>query len=371
MKTFVHEVLRRSRTSTGVLQTALCYLEAEQAGSQREEEECDIVSISEDVPSNITSVPPNLSPLPPLPPLPSPLLSSWLAPREIGRCERAVGDALGWRLWVGKGMSTSTAGGNANGGRTVTRSRSDGDLLNGPSNRTAVWSSPAAEDPTGASCRHSRCDHPAAALPTPAQTPASRSRRLCRCATEPAIVHGLACASTSHAPRFPSRSAAPLAGIVEDCEMFLVEPCATPAATVDAQQDEDFSPSMLTPTLSYSPMSTASSASSDSSGDRTIQMSAFADLPTPSLTSFAYAHYSGVWDNSGIVDSNFNSVSWQAKGKATLDGMMTQMEDVSPGPTSATINTSETRRLPYSLPSLSDTVSLAPNHDGLYNCWTK
>ncbi|KAI0032234.1 hypothetical protein K488DRAFT_12871, partial [Vararia minispora EC-137] len=23
-----------------------------------------------------------------------------LPPREIGRCERALGDALGWRLWV-------------------------------------------------------------------------------------------------------------------------------------------------------------------------------------------------------------------------------------------------------------------------------
>ncbi|KAI9068851.1 hypothetical protein FKP32DRAFT_1560897 [Trametes sanguinea] len=25
-----------------------------------------------------------------------------LPPREIGRCERAVGEALDWRLWVGK-----------------------------------------------------------------------------------------------------------------------------------------------------------------------------------------------------------------------------------------------------------------------------
>lgn len=71
------------------------------------------------------------APLPLLPPLPSPLLCSrraflaslilaskfkqdkcysncaWailpgLPPREIGRCERALGDALGWHLWVGK-----------------------------------------------------------------------------------------------------------------------------------------------------------------------------------------------------------------------------------------------------------------------------
>ncbi|KAI0697951.1 hypothetical protein C8T65DRAFT_582237, partial [Cerioporus squamosus] len=30
-----------------------------------------------------------------------------LEPREIGRCERAVGQALDWRLWVGKPVSTS------------------------------------------------------------------------------------------------------------------------------------------------------------------------------------------------------------------------------------------------------------------------
>jgi hypothetical protein len=71
------------------------------------------------------------APLEPLPPLPSPLLCprqvflaslilaskftqdkcysnrawaklSGLPPREIGRCEHALGDALEWRLWVGK-----------------------------------------------------------------------------------------------------------------------------------------------------------------------------------------------------------------------------------------------------------------------------
>jgi len=37
---------------------------------------------------------------------------SGLSPREIGRCERALGDALEWRLWVGKlpnPSSTSTS----------------------------------------------------------------------------------------------------------------------------------------------------------------------------------------------------------------------------------------------------------------------
>lgn len=72
--------------------------------------------------------------LPPMPVLPSPLLCprrtflaalilalkfmqdkcysnhawaklSGLPPREVGQCERALGDALGWRLWVGKGIN--------------------------------------------------------------------------------------------------------------------------------------------------------------------------------------------------------------------------------------------------------------------------
>jgi len=103
-------------------------------------------------------------PLPPLPPLPSPLLCprraflaslilaskfmqdkcysncTWaklagLPPREIGRCERALGEALEWRLWVGKvpysapvppaALPTSVK-------RPVVRSRSESTLLVSP-----------------------------------------------------------------------------------------------------------------------------------------------------------------------------------------------------------------------------------------------
>jgi hypothetical protein len=99
------------------------------------------------------------APLPPLPPLPSPLLcprraflaslilaskftqdrcysnKAWaklsgLPPREIGRCERALGDALKWRLWVGKVPAGSTVSStSALGGRAVIRSRSEGDIM--------------------------------------------------------------------------------------------------------------------------------------------------------------------------------------------------------------------------------------------------
>ncbi|KAI0062670.1 hypothetical protein BV25DRAFT_1915818 [Artomyces pyxidatus] len=200
MKAFVHEVLRRSRTSCSILQTALCYLEAvrykvpdivrqekkgsgirgevdqssriiqadDPAGEPINEDvniddfiytshlgnvenhgiEVPIPPIREtslatsgvsswqlqDPPPHVASIPkkqPSREPLPTLPPLPSPLLCprrtflaslilasrfvqekahsnrAWaklvgLPAREIGRCERALGEALDWRLWVGK-----------------------------------------------------------------------------------------------------------------------------------------------------------------------------------------------------------------------------------------------------------------------------
>ncbi|KAF9653202.1 hypothetical protein BDM02DRAFT_3071137, partial [Thelephora ganbajun] len=110
---FVQELIRRSRTSGTVLQTALCYIEA----VRRKLPEIASTSDSELVP--------------PEPLIPSPLLCprrtflaslilaskflqdrcysnrawaklSGLSPREVGRCEKALGDALEWRLWVGK-----------------------------------------------------------------------------------------------------------------------------------------------------------------------------------------------------------------------------------------------------------------------------
>ncbi|EIW83131.1 hypothetical protein CONPUDRAFT_143136 [Coniophora puteana RWD-64-598 SS2] len=208
MKTFVHEVLRRSRTSGTVLQTALCYIEAirskvpelvrqEQSGqgvrgepelaSRIIQGEVDVASDVSPVGCNSTdpldslvetvrvdaleldgngsqvemdmglSVPTpkvsNAAPPPPLPPLPSPLLCprraflaalilaskfmqdrcfsnrawaklSGLPPREIGRCERALGEALDWRLWVGKLPAAQTTSEN----RQLTKCKSENDI---------------------------------------------------------------------------------------------------------------------------------------------------------------------------------------------------------------------------------------------------
>jgi len=175
----VHEVLRRSRTSGIVLQTALCYLEAirPEVPNLLREERMDIrayyqpesrilpateaeiaheavLKASEesegiddcvntvrvvDNPHDFDSEPKTaLEDFAPLASasLPSPLLCprrtflasvilaskfsqdkcysnrawaklSGLPPREIGRCERALGQALGWRLWVGKSLLSS------------------------------------------------------------------------------------------------------------------------------------------------------------------------------------------------------------------------------------------------------------------------
>ncbi|KIO09896.1 hypothetical protein M404DRAFT_63777, partial [Pisolithus tinctorius Marx 270] len=43
---------------------------------------------------------------------------SGLSPREIGRCERALGEALEWRLWVGKLPAAQS-----NLGRSLTKSK--------------------------------------------------------------------------------------------------------------------------------------------------------------------------------------------------------------------------------------------------------
>lgn len=221
IRTFVHEVLRRSRTTCSVLQSALCYIEAirrkvpelieremqglgvkgelelddrilrdteeditlSEANNSKagpfpgvglETELMPMESLDENVSTVLqvdtstaiqnelqqTSTTENTmkrrkvpaKPLTPLPPLPSPLLCprraflaalilaskflqdrcysnrawaklSGLPPREVGRCERALGDALQWRLWVGKKATVPE-----DHARSVLRTRSESSL---------------------------------------------------------------------------------------------------------------------------------------------------------------------------------------------------------------------------------------------------
>ncbi|KAJ3006716.1 hypothetical protein NUW54_g3828 [Trametes sanguinea] len=159
---FIAQLLRRSRTSTGVLQTALCYLQAllgilprlfhqgklhltaaHGASSYAEPRIIHGLPTRDTPHSAATSATAadcidNTSSV--LPPLPSPLCCphrtflaclilaskftqdhsysnrAWaklagLPPREVGCCERAVGEALDWRLWVVHEIRLAAEGG--------------------------------------------------------------------------------------------------------------------------------------------------------------------------------------------------------------------------------------------------------------------
>ncbi|KAL4267748.1 Cyclin N-terminal domain-containing protein [Pleurotus pulmonarius] len=339
IKGFVHEVLRRSRTSACVLQTALCYLEAIRSkvpelvrqealgeGIQGEPEtqsrvisasdldhaaNCeylqDSASMEQDVIPTVrvndcgsfdTSVPdiqglgkkvsPPVSPLPPMAPLPSPLLCprraflaslilaskftqdkcysnrawaklSGLAPREIGRCERALGDALDWRLWVGKVPQPAPAPPVAT--RPVVRTRSDGAIL---------FTAPKLEIVTPDA---SPTDLP----PTRASLITSNHRGLRRCATLPADANMNGVSNWVNGANHIMHASASSASISDagDSNAWLWNE-QTPMETTAPREIEDSvtqSPIPSTPPLTLSPSSTESS-----SGDRTIQMSFLDDV---------------------------------------------------------------------------------------------
>ncbi|PFH53801.1 hypothetical protein AMATHDRAFT_1027 [Amanita thiersii Skay4041] len=314
IKGFVHEVLRRSRTSGCVLQTALCYLEAirpkiPQLIQKQREGDCiwrdpdlaDIIvpaidvetqqaepdmsldalidtdqcgSLTDSTSDTIkitdmidveaiesTAVDPTNSPGPkqneslaPMPPLPSPLLCprrsflaalilaskftqdkcysnrawaklSGLSPREIGRCERALGEALEWRLWVGKApvapqTPTSTA---PPAPRPIPRARSESSLVTVPAVRLPFL------------VQNETC------------APVSGDRGLRRSSTLPAEAFA--------------------GGAGEQMAQALDMP-PLPAEPMDEESPNSQS---STPSLVYSPTSTESS----SGGDRTVAMSSF------------------------------------------------------------------------------------------------
>ncbi|KAI0823650.1 hypothetical protein BC628DRAFT_1324518, partial [Trametes gibbosa] len=381
IKAFVHEVLRRSRTSTGVLQTALCYLEAvrakvpdvlrnekayptadrcaeedaeprivqglyeddmlgdalgdspfdapaKTAGPTLDTIRVDDTHIATEIDADVppTSIPAaartkEQSPLPPLPSLPSPLCCprrtflaclilaskfiqdrsysnrAWaklagLPPREIGRCERAVGEALEWRLWVGKLPTTSSSSGSS--ARVFSRTKSDGDLL-APASSPSCTSLPAAAwaAATTAAVDAHRWISPSqglASIPTPMPTPRT-TRIVRRSATLPSVTsNGFA------APADPFFL--PVGRFDENAAYYNARSAPgtgyEPSFAMDVEPQLEVSPSLSTPTLSYSPMSSASS-SSDGSEERTIQMSMFIDLPTPSPSYSATASSVGPW----------------------------------------------------------------------------
>ncbi|KAI0305543.1 hypothetical protein B0F90DRAFT_1815154 [Multifurca ochricompacta] len=360
LKTFVHEVLRRSRTSYNVLQTALCYIEAlrskvpelvhqERTGDgirgevdqsarvlfpddprlQEPQKEVDIDEVidlvnfaglegqfSDDTPPTVRMLddnpvampdvttwqskcevekkPPMLSEdLPALPPLPSPLLCprrtflaslilaskfmqdkcysnrAWaklagLPAREIGRCERALGEALEWRLWVGK-MPVQ---------RVLPRSQSSGELFCSRINNRTNTSSDVFLPVSNTLRRRSTLPSHAFSLSAVAVQP-----------TNPSTIMS----TTMQGPWMP-----------------------TPEANTS-----EYSP---TPTLSASPAIT--DASSDSlSEERTVQMTFVDHVPNPDglkaftpvvVPALAYA-YAG----EGGISRAWNGFAWNASGSGS------------------------------------------------------
>ncbi|KIK99075.1 hypothetical protein PAXRUDRAFT_823180 [Paxillus rubicundulus Ve08.2h10] len=337
MKGFVHEVLRRSRTSGSVLQTALCYLEAirakipelvsrERLGLEttttaelddritQDQVSVDTVdtdsraqtysmqapsfsssllatvrinpvtyesdgSFSTELELDVDKPKANSPSLPPLPSLPSPLLCprrtflaslilaskfmqdrcysnrawaklSGLPPREIGRCERALGEALEWRLWVGKLPAAQTAS-----TRALTKCKSESDIL---------------------LARNCPVPHPLA--------------RIDGGGTE--LSPPLWSAVSSPVPMTSSlrRHATLPAGNMHREDPFF--------GRTDNVSPSVYSSSPSTPGLSYSPTPTESSL-----GDRTIQMSSFMDISTPPPGQFAT--FAGAQnDKASAVSSN-------------------------------------------------------------------
>ncbi|KAI0051915.1 hypothetical protein FA95DRAFT_1602396, partial [Auriscalpium vulgare] len=380
LKSFVHEVLRRSRTSCSVLQTALCYLEAvrskvpeivrqEKAGEGvrgevdqtfriiQEDDESAATAPMEDVnaedlltdhflnpesyhsyippptvrilddnplavPVYATWVAPEPKPLaaiakksaprapsealPALPPLPSPLLCprrtflaslilaskftqdkcysnrAWaklagLPAREIGRCERALGEALEWRLWVGKAPARRSP---------LVRSHSDADVLASGEQRLASFPTPGSTPGTSVFA------------PAPATTNGLRRHH-----TAPSHIYQQPESQELHVPTAPMHPAGlkvvatqglwmplppPTPTNVEPQDIPMWTPGAAPTSSTSTVSD--YSP---TPTLSVSPAST--DASEGLSEERTIQMNSFVDVPEPmkGAAEATYAYASG------------------------------------------------------------------------------
>ncbi|KAJ6596662.1 hypothetical protein B0H10DRAFT_2197074 [Mycena sp. CBHHK59/15] len=360
IKGFVHEVLRRSRTSGSVLQTALCYLEAirpkvpelirkEQAGEGArgepdlefrvtpatpaelaqdgeyslnydpsrtdrcvDEDVMDTVRVSDEniamkaTPSNSsdedTPKKPKCAsaPLPPLTPLPSPLLCprraflaslilaskftqdkcysnrawaklSGLPAREIGRCERALGDALDWRLWVGKTpvaspSPASTAPTTVPLGRPVVRCQSESSLNISKGSFLG------------------RCDKKESPNAVPASSPPSvRHRGLRRSSTLPAEAFERPAADRAIRPTMEYGHQLSFSNIAQQ-DQLMGSPGSSQATMSPSTPSSMFSsqhypsPIPSTPSLSYSPSSTESSSGDELSlADRTIQMSSFMD----------------------------------------------------------------------------------------------
>lgn len=316
LRSFVTEVVRRSKTSGCVLQAATCYLEGLKAqipelmrkealgvrddiegedritfepsspSGPREAQEDNDAATPADIPTirltdsgSIDDQPGSPAPMQPTTEthLPCPLLCprrsflaalilaskflqdksysnrawaklSGLPAREISRCERGLGRALDWRLWVGKTCDSLSAPSGVSNSSPVSAKRSLGRCAS----ESAVFTPPStlsAAEPT--------------AIPIPVPKISSKATRtLSRSRTVPAAVYSgqTRHEDFNHIVPGSKEANAPISVEAEyRNDDVMMQDATTPP----------------TPGLTYSP-----SSSESSYGDRTVQMSAYPDMPS-------------------------------------------------------------------------------------------
>jgi hypothetical protein len=234
---------------------------------------------------------------------------SSLLPRKIERCERALGGALEWWLWVGKSppspspssvqqlvltgaMASAPLSAQKSNGhlRTVVRSHSDGDLYAGSKSAARRHQHQHQHQAIG---MWTTCTHlPSYILHGPTRSGLAWSTTLPEGAlgTYPPLIHPKNDLNwTVTLPSMHTHAQPSVDGSFDSIMGF--EPrgplggTTTYTATTNTITDPETlcsSPNMATPTLTFSPSSTESS-----SGDRAIQMTSFIDKPTSSFSTAA------------------------------------------------------------------------------------
>ncbi|KAF6760134.1 hypothetical protein DFP72DRAFT_1042730 [Ephemerocybe angulata] len=211
---------------------------------------------------------------------------SGLPPREIGRCERALGSALEWRLWVGKTSSTSEQASPLQSHRPMVRSQSEPSLI------MPVASPIECITHTPASASSAPLPENAAANVVLGDSPrVPRERRtIKRASTLPsgAMSDALALASNNATqsgpfPDVPSEYAQSDLGAITSSTLVHAQASLFPSVQLHAPSPTlstsastlSNSPSPDMPGLTYSPSSVSSSPSSacSSTTDRVLQMS--------------------------------------------------------------------------------------------------